>query len=754
MQAPAELLAGKYQFTSGLPGGTQSFAWLAQDVDTKKSVVVAALAGARTAALKKSVGVHHPHLAAVLEIIEDPPLAQVPGGKTVAALVVAESYRGESLHQRLKRGPLEPALAVDWFVRIASAARAIHEAGGAHGAISPRSIIVSPEGDAPGPILTQLTAPSSGAYCAPERLQGLGPGEADDIWALHAALFTSLTCTPPFRGENKNDLLLSIAGGRMQKLEALGVSDVLLTETVERGLTADLKRRCSKAENFINALDAWSPNADDWEDDAATIVASNRDFARLAAAVGTGKKPEPVASVPPVALDEGEPRPPSEAPVPTPATPAAAPVDSPPKPAAAPQPVAPPPPRPAAAPRAGATPPTPAAHPPVAAAPTPPAAEELSPFEPPNFSDDDDETAIMEKPPSDIASLLRKPPPPREPAPFAAEAMEAETLPESAPPSVPVISSAPENPFAMASAPTSPANLEPTPPPLMASAPTPAPPVPPAPAQAFPPTISAYPPATSVAPSVAPPALKLDDDEIKMRNPGRTALIVMLVILALLAIGIAIALYLNHSASRAGTLRAETSTGPARASHPPLPKTAASALTRTAAVATASAAPAPALERGTCVASFFEAGTLSGNEDFDFLCRNDDFRGINSQLHRRLVVAGAGKVTPGMREWSTLAWFELTATAVVRTACCPPGARSLDLPQTAAGCDQLKDVLPEVAKLPVRTGEVEARATRFEQAVVCLFAKGIPRPYKYSARPTGHARLQFQGFLSRAAARS
>ncbi len=729
MQAPAALLAGKYKFKSSLQAGSKALAWLAEDTTSGRQVIVSALAGARVAALKKSVNVRHANLATLLAIVEDPARDQVPGGRKVAAVVVAEHFNGETLHQRLKRGPLEPALAVDWFVNICGAVTTIHAAGGAHGAISPRSLIVTPEGGRPGPVLTQLVAPSSGAYCAPERLQGLGPSEADDVWALHAALFTSLACTPPFRGENKNELLLSIAGGRMKRLESLGVTDPVLSEIAEKGLTADLKRRRANVPDLVTALQAWSPPAStDWEDDEATLVASGRDFANLAAAVGSGEKPEPVASVPPVAVDEDESGGVSGAP-----------------------------PAPADAPGA-----------------------ELGGYE------DDDATAIMAKPPSDVAALLHSQAPPTPiqappiTTPVAAPAEEVATLPQNAQPDPaaaagavptpaptpafepapavpspfdePPAAAAPPSPFA-----TTPAAVAP-PSSLDASAPPPTPTVTTgsAPPEAFPPTISAYPPAMSSAP--APRQLNLDDEEIQMRKAGRGPVIVIVAILVIAALAIGIAMFLNNRASRAGKLRSEapTPTQPALGATAAGIKSASSAaLAKPPADAPAKMTPVKApIDRGACVAAHFESGTLSGQENFDFLCKDKDFRGVNSQLHRRLVVAGVGKVTPGMREWSTLQWFELAATGLIRNACCPAGTAKANLPETAEGCPQLESVLQEVTQLPVAESEAETRAKQYQDAVVCLFAKGIPRPYKYSARPTGHARFQFQSFLKRAAARS
>lgn len=654
MQPPQAPLAGRYRFKKSVPAGSKGVVWLAADA-SGKAVVISALASARVAALRPVVGVKHDHLAALIEIVEAPDPRSVPGGKKVAAVAVAEHVTGETLHQRLKSGPLELRDAVETFQRLARAVFTVQGAGGAHGAISPRSIVVNPSAGRIAPVLTQLVAPTSGAYCAPERLQGRGPSAADDVWALHAALFTAITCSPPFKGETKDQLLLSIAGGRHQKLDALGIKDDGLNELFEGGLIPDLARRRSGLEELMAKLDAWlSANTEsDWEDDEATLVASQRDYADMLAST-EGEKPEPVPSMPPVSVEE----------------------------------------------EAGE--------------------DESNPFD-----DEDDATTVMGAPPiEDIRAALARPDPEPEPA----------VAPRPAFPSAPAI-------------PPPPPEVEPPPIPSAANlAPPPAAPASsslPAGVEAYPPLVS-YPPPAMGQPT-PPPSLDLGDDEIKIRNANRGPLIVIGVIVALAVIALAVAMYMNHRAAAAGTLTSELeapphSAAPSASAPPPVSTPSATV-----------AAIAPPVDRGKCVAAQFEEGSLEGNEGFDFLCEDEDFRGISSQLRRRLVVAGAGKVTLGMREWSTFGWFELAATAVIRARCCGADVAALRLPKTVGNCPELAEVLSKVARQPVVESEVKERAKAFDSAVVCLFANGVPRPYNYAARPTGHARLMFEGFLSRAA---
>lgn len=701
MQTPSALLAGKYRYKASLQAGAKAIAWIADDTSAGREVIVSALAGARIQALKSSVGLEHSHLAALVDLIENPDAAAVLGGKPVGAVAVATHVRGETLHERLKRGPLEPALAVDWFLRLAQALAALHAGGGVHGAISPRSIVVTPAGELPGPVLTQLVAPSSGAYCAPERLQGRGPSAVDDVWALHATLFAALTCSPPFKGETKDQLLLSIAGGRQQRLDALGVSDPVLSDLVERGLTADLARRRSGIAEVIAMLESWSPEDGEWPEEEATIVASGRSVQAMAAAHAKGlRPPEPVPSIPPVRVDSD----------------------------------------------------------------LPPALQSPSAS---GAGDEDDSTAIMSKPlevQRAIAAAERSVDVPRSaavpselssaPTPQAPPASVEYEAVESVAPEVPAHPGPP--PRRPAPADAAPAELTPAPAETERAPPTPpaAAPEPP-PAAAFPPPVSQFPPATSLPPPAQPlptGSVTLTEAEEKaLRSSGRKPLIVIGVIVLLLAIGIAVAMFLNHRASRAGKLRAAAPSVLAPNTAPaPAPSAAGSALPVTTQPSAAPAAP-PATKRslGECVAAHFEGGSLSASADYAFVCRADDLRGITSQLHRRLVVSGAGKVTPGMRLWSTFSWFDLAATAVIRQACCEAPPES-SLPATVGDCPQLGSTLDGLARRPIEPGSIAERATRYESAVLCLYSKGIPRPYSYPTRPTRHARSKFEEFLSAA----
>lgn len=310
MQPPTALLGGRYRFTAKIEAGTKAPTWLARDELANQEVVASVLGAARIAALMGVVGLRHPNLAAIVEVVDQPEPAAVPGGGAAGnVVVVAEHVTGKTLHQHMKAQRLTAAEAVTLWIRLCRGVAALHASGGAHGAISPRSIVLEPGYQRAAPTLTQLLAPTSGAYCAPERLQGRGPSSADDTWALHATLFAALTGTPPFRGDTKDQLLASIASGQIHKLSELGVKDESLEELLTLGLTANLSRRRQSVDQLIEALERWSPKsemdaASEWDDDPRTVVASNEEA--IQAMMRASDPGELKHSLPPVPLVEDD----------------------------------------------------------------------------------------------------------------------------------------------------------------------------------------------------------------------------------------------------------------------------------------------------------------------------------------------------------------------------------------------------------------------------------------------------------------
>ncbi len=141
----------------------------------------------------------HPHLAAV-ESLED--LGDV-------RVLVLELVEGETLAERLRRGPIAVDESIEIARQIAEGLEAAHEKGIVHGDLQPSEIRRTPANrikifgvGLEGLIGTDPDdTPGAPAYRAPERARGKPGGKQADIWSFGAIFYEMLTGTPPFAGD-------------------------------------------------------------------------------------------------------------------------------------------------------------------------------------------------------------------------------------------------------------------------------------------------------------------------------------------------------------------------------------------------------------------------------------------------------------------------------------------------------------------------------------------------------------------------
>ncbi|HEX6271913.1 MAG TPA: hypothetical protein VFZ53_02685 [Polyangiaceae bacterium] len=232
---------------------------MAIEVSSGRLVVVAICESARLASLSAARGLTHRHLLTIIDIVKDiprgafPERVQVPAG---AVAVVAEHVPGVTLKKSLDDGPIHAAKAVAWVLRLADAVQALHAVGAVHGAISPRSILAGAEGRPIAPVLSQLMVPPIGAFCPPERLRGGPETPADDVWALYATLYASITGKAPFSGSTREALLRAM-NSRPAPLSTFGVEEPALQEIIARGLSAERRFRAVELADLVAILDGW-----------------------------------------------------------------------------------------------------------------------------------------------------------------------------------------------------------------------------------------------------------------------------------------------------------------------------------------------------------------------------------------------------------------------------------------------------------------------------------------------------------------
>ncbi|HEY6726826.1 MAG TPA: hypothetical protein VI197_22490 [Polyangiaceae bacterium] len=252
-------LVDRYTYITSVKAGNRTIAWLAIDRTSKRVVVAAPVGKARLVSLKAVLGLTPGHLAPIIRLLRTPDSAQLPadlGSTRPVGIAIADYVPGDTLHARLKVSRLPPLEAVNLCVHVVRAVRAMHDAGTAHGAISPRSVVITPKGKWSAPVVTQLIAPTSGGFSSRERLQKRGPSFEDDSWAAHATLHAALTAEGPFAGTTREELLQNMFGSKPRRLDEFGVNEPELQKIIDAGLVTNPRFRASLGK-LEESLEKW-----------------------------------------------------------------------------------------------------------------------------------------------------------------------------------------------------------------------------------------------------------------------------------------------------------------------------------------------------------------------------------------------------------------------------------------------------------------------------------------------------------------
>ncbi|MFO0547163.1 MAG: hypothetical protein U0271_02180 [Polyangiaceae bacterium] len=156
-----------------------------------------------------------------------------------------------------------------------------------------------------------------------------------------------------------------------------------------------------------------------------------------------------------------------------------------------------------------------------------------------------------------------------------------------------------------------------------------------------------------------------------------------------------------------------------------------------------------------CVSSLLPPKTFADADavDLEFVCADDDVIKGATYMRQAIIRAGAGNVTPAMREWANLASFESTAFAVIRAECCP-GVSPPAVKITNTCEPSLEEVLREVVEVrraPEKT--VKKAVAKLETACRCVVKSNQSKRFGGHAAPSGGEGTVLKIILGRAAKR-
>lgn len=211
----AVLVAGRYELRGLLGRGSMGAVHRGQDVVLDRPVAIKLFPQDATDAGNAARYEHesrllarlsHPGLVTVFDAGIDATVADDP-----KPYLVMELVPGQTLADRIRRGPLSPTDAADLAGQLASALAYIHRRGIVHRDIKPANILLAaPEGPGESEVAkltdfgiarlvdgTRMTATGftlgTANYLSPEQLTGTDVGPASDIYSLGLVLLECLT---------------------------------------------------------------------------------------------------------------------------------------------------------------------------------------------------------------------------------------------------------------------------------------------------------------------------------------------------------------------------------------------------------------------------------------------------------------------------------------------------------------------------------------------------------------------------------
>jgi len=225
MSLPIGARLGPYEIVALIDAGGMGEVYRAKDTRLERVVAIKVLPDGDAApplALERfereaqaASALNHPNICTIYDVGADPPF------------IAMELLEGETLQQRLKRGPLAGAAFVDIALPLASALHAAHSKGIVHRDIKSANIFVTAHGPkildfglakaAAEPLAggvseatrsadALLTDPGSTlgtvSYMSPEQVRAMPLDARTDLFSFGVVLYEMATGLPPFRGDS------------------------------------------------------------------------------------------------------------------------------------------------------------------------------------------------------------------------------------------------------------------------------------------------------------------------------------------------------------------------------------------------------------------------------------------------------------------------------------------------------------------------------------------------------------------------
>ncbi len=222
---------GPFQIEQELGRGAVGVVYLAHDTRLDRKVAVKTMPDelmgnpiVRTRWKREAqilASLNHPNIAMILEVFEE---------TNGLGCLILEYVPGQTLSERIAKGPVKIEEALSIALQIAEAVAAAHEHGVIHRDLKPGNIKITPEGKVKvldfglaksvggetRDLQTTVTEPGrvigTPAYMSPEQARGNPTDARSDIWSFGCILYEMLTGTAPFEGQTFSDTIANTLG--------------------------------------------------------------------------------------------------------------------------------------------------------------------------------------------------------------------------------------------------------------------------------------------------------------------------------------------------------------------------------------------------------------------------------------------------------------------------------------------------------------------------------------------------------------